>query len=118
MLWQALMQTLQKQNSNGSYGETPSREIISYAIIALSNLASLPLVPQAQVDSAIEQARAYIRSASDASEVEYIRIAKTTYSPLQISKAYVPYVLAGIKARNPKYTMGGKIRTIFNISRL
>ncbi|GES63957.1 terpene synthase family protein [Aspergillus terreus] len=84
VLWQALMQTLQRQNHNGSD----------------------------QVDSAIEQARAYIRRASDASEVEYICIAKTTYSPLQISNAYVS---AGLKAKNSTYTMGDRIRTIYNV---
>ncbi|KAF9888181.1 hypothetical protein FE257_009176 [Aspergillus nanangensis] len=114
VLWQALMQTLQKQNRNGSWGERPSREITAYAIIALSNLASLPLVPQIrdQVDSAIEQGRTYIRTATDVPEVEYIWIAKTTYSPLRISKAYI---LAGLQAKNPKYSMTDRVMEVFDI---
>lgn len=63
VLFQALFQTLQKQNANGSWGPKPSRETTAYAIIALSNLASLPFLADlsAQIQTAIERGRSYIQ---------------------------------------------------------
>lgn len=114
VLWQALMRTLQRQNPDGSWGPKPSREITAYAIIALANIVSLPVLPELrhQMECAIRQGRSYILHAENASDIEYIWKAKTTYSPLDISKAYI---LAGLKANNPKYSLGPKIEELFKV---
>lgn len=112
VLWQALIQTLQKQNPDGSWGKRPSREITAYALITLSNLASLPLQSELrrQTEVAVENGRSYIMHGNNVPDVEYIWIAKATYSPLSISKAYT---LAGLKASIPKYRLSPKVEGLF-----
>lgn len=116
VLFQVLFQTLQKQNASGSWGSKPSREITAYAIIALSNLASLPFLADlsAQIQSAIERGRSYIQFDEEAPSLEYIWIAKTTYSPIHVSKAYI---LAALKTKSPKYILGSSLNKLVNISR-
>ena len=117
ILWQALMHTLQKQRPDGSWGSKPFREVTAYAVITLANLASLPLPPElrCQVESAIAQGRSFIRNATNAPDTDYIWIAKTTYSPLSISKAYT---LAALKAKSPKYSLGAKTEELFHLPAL
>lgn len=112
VLWQGLIQTLQKQNPDGSWGKRPSREITAYALITLSNLASLPLQLELkrQTEEAVENGRSYILHGNKVPDVEYIWIAKATYSPLSISKAYT---LAGLKASIPKYRLSPKVEGLF-----
>lgn len=105
VLFQVLMQTLQKQHENGSWGHVPSKEITAYAIIALGNLASLPFNTQLPdvIRQAIEKGRAFINSSGVTPDVEYVWIAKTNYSPLNICKAYQ---LAALETEFPKYSLG------------
>ena len=114
VLWQALMLTLQKQNPDGTWGPRPSHEITAYAVITLANLASLaaPLEVSCQIESAIRQGRSYILNANNVPEIDYIWIAKTTYSPLDISKAYI---LGGLKAKSPKDSLGPKAEELFQV---
>ena len=114
VLFQALFQTLQKQNIDGSWGSKPSREITAYAIIALANLASLPFISElsAQIKTAIEKGRSFIISNTQVPDIEYVWIAKTTYSPINISKAYV---LAGLKIRYPKYILSSSLKDLLDI---
>ncbi|KAI9841645.1 MAG: hypothetical protein M1837_000492 [Sclerophora amabilis] len=114
VLFQALMQTLQKQNADGSWGPKPSREIAAYAIIALANLASLPFVSgfSAEIKTAIERGRSFIASNNQMPDVEYVWIAKTNYSPINISKAYV---LAGRKMSYPKYSLSSSTKDQLDI---
>ena len=115
VLFQALFQTLQKQNASGSWGLKPSREITAYAIIALSNLASLPFLADlsAQIQTAIERGRSYIQFDEEAPSIEYIWIAKTTFSPIHVSKAYI---LAALKTKSPKYILGSSLNKFLGIS--
>ncbi len=116
VLFQALFRTLQKQNANGSWGTKPSREITAYAIIALSNLASLPFLAEifAQIQAAIEKGRSYIQFGEEAPSVEYIWMGKVSYSPIHVSKAYI---LAALKTKYPKYILGSSLTEIVGISR-
>ncbi|MCJ1360209.1 MAG: hypothetical protein MMC33_010212 [Icmadophila ericetorum] len=116
VLFQALLQTLQKQNTNGSWGPKPSREITAYAIIALANLASLPFVEElsAQIETAIERGRSYIENSKEPPSIEYVWVAKVTYSPVNISKAYI---LAALKTSYPKYRLGALLTQKLNIPR-
>lgn len=115
VLFQALFQTLQKQNASGSWGLKPSREITAYAIIALSNLASLPFLGDlsAQIQTAIERGRSYIQFDEEAPSIEYNWIAKTTFSPIHVSKAYI---LAALKTKSPKYVLGSSLNKFLGIS--
>lgn len=116
VLFEALMQTLQKQNSNGSWGPKPSREITAYAIVALCHLSSLPFLPEelsSQIKTAIGKGRSFITNPNNkVPEIEYVWIAKVTYSPINISKAYV---LAGLKMAYPKYCLSSKLRDLLDI---
>ncbi|KAI5795733.1 ent-kaurene synthase [Geopyxis carbonaria] len=116
VLFQALMQTLQKQNSNGSWGPKPSREITSYAIIALCHLSSLPFLSQElsfQISTAISKGRSFISDPNNKiPEIEYVWISKVTYSPINISKAYI---LAGLNMNYPKYSLSPKLKDLLEI---
>jgi hypothetical protein len=115
VLFQVLMQTLQKQNANGSWGHIPSQEITAYAIIALANLASLPVAAQltSTIRDVIGKGRSFIRSKGVAPDIEYVWIAKTNYSPINISKAYI---LAALETKFPKYSIGPSFNDLLNIS--
>ena len=116
VLFQVLFQMLQKQNASGSWGLKPSREITAYAIIALSNLASLPFLADlsAQIQTAIERGRSYIQFDEEAPSIEYIWIAKTAFSPIHVSEAYI---LAALKTKSPKYILGSSLNKFLDISR-
>ena len=116
VLFQALFQTLQKQNASGSWGPKPSRETTAYAIIALTNLASLPFLADlsAQIQTAIERGRSYIQFDEEAPSIDYIWIGKTTYSAIHVSKAYI---LAALKTQSPKYILGSSLNKFVDISR-
>lgn len=90
-LFQLLLQTLQKQNANGSWGHKPSREMTAYGIMSLANLASLPFASALypQIENAIENGRKYINNNDNVLENEYVWIAKVSYSPINISRAYI-----------------------------
>lgn len=115
VLFQVLMKTLQKQNDNGSWGHIPSKEITAYAIIALGNLSSLPTTAQLTVviAEAIAKGRSFLNSDGVTPDIEYVWIAKTNYSPINISKAYV---IAALETKFPKYSLGPSFRTLLNIS--
>lgn len=104
VLFQMIMRILQNQHTDGSWGHKPSREMTAYAIIALTNLGSLPFLGHFSiyVEAAIERGRIYIQLAEKIPENEYIWIAKTMYSPVLISKAYI---LSAMAAKYPKYTL-------------
>ncbi|KAL9634582.1 MAG: hypothetical protein Q9164_004008 [Protoblastenia rupestris] len=74
VLFQALLQTLQKQNIDGSWSPKPSREITAYTIIALANLVSLPFVSElaAQIESAIDSGRLFITTNEQIPIVEVV----------------------------------------------
>lgn len=114
-LFEVLMKTLQKQNQDGSWGVVPSREITGYAIISLANLASLPFLGELgeQINLAIEDGRRFLLTTEDSAGIEYNWIAKTSYSPLEISKAYV---LAGLKVDSPKFRLSQKLSKQVDIS--
>ena len=116
VLFQALLQLLQKQNANGSWGSKPSREITAYAIIALVNLASLPFLEElsAQIQTAVERGRSYIENSTEAHSIEYVWVAKVTYSPVNISKAYI---LAALKTSYPKYRLSSSLTQKLDIPR-
>lgn len=115
VLFQVLMQTLQKQHENGSWGHIPSKEITAYAIIALGNLASLPFNTQLPgvIRQAIKNGRAFINSSSVTPDIEYVWIAKTNYSPLNICKAYQ---LAALETKFPKYSLSSSFSKLHNLS--
>lgn len=114
VLFQMLMQILQKQNENGSWGHKPSREMTAYAIIALTNLGSLPFLGQLSTHlwAAIEKGRIYIKYSSEAPNTEYIWIAKTTYSPIKVSQAYI---LSALATQYPKYSMSQSLTDLLSI---
>lgn len=104
VLFQMVMRILQKQHKDGSWGHRPSREITAYAIIALTNLGSLPFLGafSVHVKAAFERGRLFIQLAERIPENEYLWIAKTMYSPVLISKAYI---LSAMATKYPKYNL-------------
>ncbi len=114
VLFQVLMQTLQKQNANGSWGRIPSKEITAYAIIALGNLASLPFSSQVSgvIRDAIAHGGSFLNSSGLGPDVEYVWIAKTNYSPVNVSKAYI---LAALETKFPKYSLGSPFNNLLNL---
>ncbi|KAG9229804.1 hypothetical protein BJ875DRAFT_521962 [Amylocarpus encephaloides] len=114
VLLEVLVQTLQKQNANGSWGHIPSKEITAYAIIALGNLASMPFASKMSlvIRDAIEKGRSFINLTGIAPEIEYVWIAKTNYSPIKISRAYI---LAALETKYPKYFLSPALNNIFKV---
>jgi hypothetical protein len=114
VLLEVLVQTLQKQNANGSWGHIPSKEITAYAIIALGNLASIPLVSYLSplIRDAIEKGRSFINSIGVSPNVEYVWIAKSNYSPIKISRAYI---LAALETKYPKYSLSSAFNNLSKV---
>ncbi|KAF1829997.1 Ent-kaurene synthase [Decorospora gaudefroyi] len=116
VLFQLIMRILQKQQTNGSWGHKPSLEMTAYAIIALTNLGSLPFFGHfsIHVKAAVERGRIYIQLAERIPDNEYIWIAKTMYSPILISKAYI---LSAMAAKYPKYTLSHSFTELVSLPR-
>ena len=114
ILLQFLLQTLQKQSIDGSWGHKPSREITAYGVMALANLTSLPfasaLYPRAE--DAIEKARKYITNLESVLDIEYVWIAKVSYSPISVSRAYI---VAAQNVTYPKFHLSDKLTQLVNI---
>jgi len=115
VLLEVLVQILRKQNTNGSWGHVSSKEITAYAIIALGNLASMPFASPLSIviREAIEKGRSFINSTGASHEIEYVWIAKSNYSPIKISRAYI---LAALETKYPKYFLGPASNDLFKVS--
>lgn len=86
---QCLVQTLQSQKLNGSWGTIGPVEETSYAILTLAALRSLPWATyfQPQLSAAIGRARSFLDGTK--SHTEYLWIEKVTYRSPYLVSAYV-----------------------------
>ena len=92
VLFQTLTRTMQTQNPDGSWGNSHSCEETSYAILTLSNLASLPCAESMLpwIESGIENGRTFVsENEGSLSKPEYLWIEKVTYGSESLSQAYI-----------------------------
>lgn len=64
------------------------------------------------IRDAIEKGRSFINSTGVAPDIEYVWIAKTNYSPIKISRAYV---LAALETKYPKYFLSPALNNLFKV---
>lgn len=116
VLFQILSRILQNQNPDGSWGQHGSREETSYAIIAVTYLASLPIVTPifGQIDNAIQRGREYLTLINalgnkKLTKRDMIWAAKTSYGVESVCHSYV---LAALNAPVPHYVFDSPIRQL------
>ena len=113
MLFQLLMQTLQRQNADGSWGVRLPRELSAYAILALTNLCSLPFLGdlKPRVQQAITRGREFIILSGKNELIMESRLRKTSL-PANITEAYL---LAALQTKYPTHVLSSSTGVI-NIS--
>lgn len=112
MLFQICTRILGNQAEDGSFGTRSSREETAYAIIALSNLISLPFILKSPIISeaytAISKGRQFLRNdgglgAPYIVSKDYLWVEKVTYASNYLQNAYI---LAAFQANIPAYDFG------------
>lgn len=114
-VFQALVRTLQTQNSDGSWGSGRRCETTAYAVITLVKLASLSSAPMIKMQAvqAIEKGRRYLSgNFRPFSEPDYVWAGKTTSGSSTLHHAYV---LAALHAPIPKQQPGQIIERHFGV---
>ncbi|CAG8956831.1 hypothetical protein HYFRA_00011220 [Hymenoscyphus fraxineus] len=114
-VFQLLLQILQRQNEDGSWGSHSYGETTAYAILALASLSSLPvsLEVSGQVLTAIESARTFLKLHDSDPHKEQVWSGKTRYSVVLVSEAYV---VAAMSATFPKFKLEPKLQEVWNTS--
>jgi hypothetical protein len=112
VLFQALVRILQSQQSDGSWAIC--FEATAYAIIALANLASLPLIGtlQTQINVAIQSGREFLQSRPPHASSEYLWIEKVTYGSNNLSNAYT---LSALHISVPAVNLGNEVSKLTSI---
>ena len=122
VLFQILSRILQQQSPDGSWGPIGSREETSYAIIALTYIASLPFVGSIwpQIEKTIQRGREYLMSINALEnrrlmKQDFIWAAKTSYSLENICHSYV---LAALNTPLPHCVLGSRIEQLVSVPRV
>ena len=116
ILCQALIRTLQAQNSDGSWGNNNSdestHEETAYSILILARVSSVafPKPLQLRLIAAIEEGRKILLSQDE--KAKYLWIEKVSYKPDAI---YESYRLAGLNIAVPPLQLGSRIESLFAI---
>ena len=113
--FRCLLRIVHTQNSDGSWGSKGPREETAYAILALVELASLPMASsfKQQTHSALLRGRNYLTAHSQASKPEYLWVEKVLYGVQSISKAYI---LAALSPLEKPPLRGQRIMALLNIN--
>lgn len=119
VLFQILSRILQQQQTDGSWGKLGSREETSYAIIALTYLASLHFVLpiEHQIYDAVQRGRRYLVSTGALAEgnltkKEFIWIAKVSYASENVRRSYI---LAALNSPLPYCSLDSRVKTLVHI---
>ena len=119
VLFQILVRVLQQQNEDGSWGSRGSREETAYAIISLSNVASLPFITPiaGQIETAISRGRKYLKSIKASENIkltpnDYIWVGKISYG---VESVCLTYVLAALNTPVPHYSLGPRVSSLITI---
>ncbi len=88
-LFQCMIQILQSQNLDGSWGRKGPNEETGYAILTLLSLRVLPLAQffRTELASAIERGRSFLKT-SQVLQPECLWVEKVTYGSANLAKAY------------------------------
>lgn len=119
VLFQILSRTLQQQRPNGSWGLSGSREETSYAIIALTYVASLPLAAalENQIQIAIQRGRDYLLSDNSVANMTLTKRDCIWISKISYASEYVchSYVLAALNSPTPHCSLGLRVEQLANV---
>lgn len=112
---QSLIRTLQTQNGNGSWGQTPSREETAYALLTIVALANLPLTTSLRykINFALEHGRDYLlKEQRTDSAPECLWVAQLTYGSQTLSQSFV---LGALKSLSVSLKSGIKLEGLFDV---
>lgn len=89
--FRSLLRLLYMQKTNGSWGSEGPCEETAYAILALVDLAGLPMASffDPQITSALLHGRNFLKAHIQAAKPEYIWVEKVLYSAQNLSQAYI-----------------------------
>ena len=101
VLFQCLIRTIKKQDSDGHWGVLGVREETAYAILTLVSLKSFFMSKpfEQEINRAIQEGREYINRSEDGRKPEQVWIEKTTYGSYFVSEAYIAAAM-NAKSRN------------------
>jgi hypothetical protein len=90
VLLQCLVQTIQSQQIDGSWGSKGPREETSYALLILARLIVLPVTRyfRPQIISAIDRGREFLSTSAE-NGPEYLWVEKVSYGSASIAEAYI-----------------------------
>ncbi|KAF3480656.1 ent-kaurene synthase [Arthroderma uncinatum] len=112
-IYQALIRTLQKQNSDGSWGPRGSREETAYAVLTILNACCLPhletLFPV--IDTSIDIGRQFLELHSGEGP-DSLWIEKVTYGSAVLCESYV---LAALKAHHKREQVLASISSLVDV---
>ena len=110
-----LIQTLQSQNPDGSWGSVASGEQTAYAVMTLASISSLSWFKQFQhqLKAAIDKGRDFIRQVDvGLSKPEYLWIGKVTYGMTFVSQSYI---LAALNLTWPTRQLGSRVDNLVDV---
>ena len=112
--FRSLVRILLTQSSDGSWGYRGPCEETAYAILALVELAGLPMASffDQQIHSALFRGRNYLKAHRQANQFEYLWVEKVLYGAQYLSQAYI---LAALNAPETSSTNGPGIQELLNI---
>ena len=112
--FRSMLRILHTQSSDGSWGSRGPREETAYAILALVELAGLPMasVFDQQIQSALLHGRNYLKASSKPGIPEYLWIEKVLYGAENLSQAYI---LAALNAPQSPTMEGNRMKSLLNI---
>ena len=112
--FRSLLRILLTQSSEGSWGSKGPREETAYAILALVELARLPMafVFDQEIESALLRGRNYLRVYGQASKPEYLWVEKVLYGAKNLSQAYH---LAALHAPRSASLDGQALKSLLDI---
>lgn len=90
VLLQCLVQTIEGQQIDGSWGSKGPREETAYALLILARLIVLPVTRyfRPQIISAIDRGREYLSTSAE-NGPEYLWVEKVSYGSASIAEAYI-----------------------------
>ena len=112
--FRSLLHILDMQSSDGSWGSKGPFEETAYAILALVELAGLPMISffERQIDSALLNGRNFLKARSQAGKPEYLWVEKVLYSAQNLSQAYI---LAALNVHKSPPIDGHRTKGLLNI---
>lgn len=111
VLFRSLLRVLTTQNKDGSWGFRGPQEETAYALLALVELAGLPMSSyiKEHIGAAVSRGRDYLQARRHGAKAEYLWVEKVLYSSEYISQAYI---LAALKAPIAEPRAGDRLKSI------